>query len=157
MNRVSTGSDNGLSPIRHQDIIQTYAELFSFRPIGTNFSNVFFFIKIQIFSFTKLSENIDCELVVILSRGDDPVYCITALQGPSSMTRQYSNECYTSIGPITLATRFLVQPTGLHAVTTAVIDYLVRPITIQRVIHLRIIDGGWLKLRNTKYYVAGWS
>ena len=40
MNRVSIGSDNGLSPIRRQAIIQTNAGLLSIGPLGTNFSEI---------------------------------------------------------------------------------------------------------------------
>ena len=49
---VSIGSDNGLSPIRHQAIIWFSAELLSNGPLGTNFSEIL--IKIQNFSFTKM-------------------------------------------------------------------------------------------------------
>ena len=40
MNRVSIGSDNGLSPIQRQAIIWTNARLSSVRPLGTNFSEI---------------------------------------------------------------------------------------------------------------------
>ena len=40
MNRVSIGSDNGLSPIRRQAIIYTIAELFSIGTLGANFSEM---------------------------------------------------------------------------------------------------------------------
>ena len=49
--QVSIGSDNGLPPIRHQDIVWTRAGLLSIRPLGTNFSEIL--IKVQNFSFTK--------------------------------------------------------------------------------------------------------
>ena len=42
MNRVSIGSDNGLSPIRRQAIIWTNAGLLSIGPQGTNFSEILF-------------------------------------------------------------------------------------------------------------------
>ena len=48
MNKVGIGSDNGLSPIWCQGIIQTSA----IGPLGTNFSE--FVINIQKFSFTKM-------------------------------------------------------------------------------------------------------
>ena len=48
MNWVSIGSDNGLSPIRRQAIIETKAGLFSIEPLRTNFSEIL--IKIQNFS-----------------------------------------------------------------------------------------------------------
>ena len=38
--RVSTGSDNGLSPIRRQAIIETNAGLVLIETLGTNFSEV---------------------------------------------------------------------------------------------------------------------
>ena len=52
MNWVSIGSYNGLSPIRHQIIIQTNARLLSIGPLGTNVSEIL--IKIINFSFTKI-------------------------------------------------------------------------------------------------------
>ena len=52
MNRVSIGSDNGLSPIRRQAIIEINAVLLPIWPFRTNFSEIL--IKIQNFSFTKI-------------------------------------------------------------------------------------------------------
>ena len=52
LNRVSTGSENGLSPIRHQAIIQINAGILLIRPKGTNFSENR--LKIQKFSFMKM-------------------------------------------------------------------------------------------------------
>ena len=52
VNRVSTGSDNGLSPFQCQAIFWTNAGLLSIGLIGTNFSEIV--IKIQNFSFTKM-------------------------------------------------------------------------------------------------------
>ena len=52
MERVSTVSDNGLSPIRRQAIILTNDGLLSIGPLGTNFSENI--IKIQKYSFTKM-------------------------------------------------------------------------------------------------------
>ena len=46
------GSDNGLSPDRHQAIIWTNAWLLLIGPLGTNFSEIL--IEILIFSFTKM-------------------------------------------------------------------------------------------------------
>ena len=45
------GSDNGLSPGRHQAIIWTNAEILSMRTLGANFSEIL--IEIHIFSFKK--------------------------------------------------------------------------------------------------------
>ena len=52
LNRVSIGSDNGLSPIRRQAIILTNAGLLSIGPLGINFSEIS--IKIRSFSFMKM-------------------------------------------------------------------------------------------------------
>ena len=52
VNRVNTGSDNGLAPIRRQAIIWTNAGLLSIGPSGTNISEIL--IKIQNFSFKKM-------------------------------------------------------------------------------------------------------
>ena len=49
MNQVSIGSDNGLSPGRHQGIILTSADILSIRPQGKYFNEILF--EIQIFSF----------------------------------------------------------------------------------------------------------
>ena len=53
---ISNGSDNGLSPIRRQIIIQTNAGLLSIVPLGTNFIEIL--IKIQSFVFPKMHLNI---------------------------------------------------------------------------------------------------
>ena len=52
MNRVSIGSDNGLSPIRHQAIIWTNTSSLSIGSLATNFSR--FLVKNQTFSFKKM-------------------------------------------------------------------------------------------------------
>ena len=52
VNRVSIGSDNGLSPIRRQAIIWTSAWLLSIEPLGTNFSEIL--TRIRKVSFTKM-------------------------------------------------------------------------------------------------------
>ena len=51
VNCVIIGSGNGLSPERRQATIWTNADIFSIRPLGTNFGEIQ--IKIQNFSFTK--------------------------------------------------------------------------------------------------------
>ena len=53
VNRISIGSDNGLSPIRRRAINLTKARLLSIGPLGTNFRE-FFYIKILNFSFKKV-------------------------------------------------------------------------------------------------------
>ena len=52
VNYTIMGSDNGLSPGRHQAIIWTKAGIFLIGPNGTNFSEII--IEIEIFSFTNL-------------------------------------------------------------------------------------------------------
>ena len=52
VNRVSIGSDNGLSPIRHQAIISTNAGLLTIGPLGITCSDIL--VKMQNFSFTKM-------------------------------------------------------------------------------------------------------
>ena len=49
---TSIGSDNGLSPGRHQAIIRTNAGILLIKPLGTNF--IEFFVEILIFSFKKM-------------------------------------------------------------------------------------------------------
>ena len=46
------GSDDGLSPDRHQAIILTNAEILLIGPLGTNFSEIL--IEIHAFSFKKM-------------------------------------------------------------------------------------------------------
>ena len=46
------GSDNGLSPVRHKDIIWTTAWILLIWPWSTNFTEIF--IKIEQFSFKKM-------------------------------------------------------------------------------------------------------
>ena len=52
MNRASSGSDNGLSPIRRQAIIWTNAGILLIGPLGQ--TSLRFWLKIQNFSFTKM-------------------------------------------------------------------------------------------------------
>ena len=49
---TNTGSDNGLSPERHQAIIRPNAGIFLIRPIATNFGEIL--IEIQTFSSKKI-------------------------------------------------------------------------------------------------------
>ena len=51
-NLTIIGSDNGLSPGRHQAIIWTNAGILLIEPLGTNFSEIF--IEIHTFSFKKM-------------------------------------------------------------------------------------------------------
>ena len=62
VSRVSIGSDNGLSLIRRQAIIEANAGLFSLGPVGTNFS------EIKLFIHENADEIIVCEMAAILSR-----------------------------------------------------------------------------------------
>ena len=52
VNRVSIGSDNGLSPGRSQAIIWTNAGILAIESLGTNFSEIL--IEVHIFSFKKM-------------------------------------------------------------------------------------------------------
>ena len=54
-NLTVIGSDNGLSPERHQAINQTNAVILLIWPLGTNFSEIL--IEINIFSFKKMHLN----------------------------------------------------------------------------------------------------
>ena len=67
VNRISIGSDNGLSHIRRQAIIWTDTGLLSIGPLGTKFSENL--IKIQFFIYKNASENIACEMAAIFSGG----------------------------------------------------------------------------------------
>ena len=49
---TTIGSDNGLSPGRHQTIIWTNAGILSIGHLGTNFSEIL--IEVKIFSFKKM-------------------------------------------------------------------------------------------------------
>ena len=61
------GSDNGLSPERHQAIIWTNAGILLIGPLGTNFSEIL--NKTHIFSFKKNAfESVVCEMSAIFSR-----------------------------------------------------------------------------------------
>ena len=51
-NWVINGSGNGLSPVRHQAITWTNADILSIRPLGTNFTEIR--ITIHNFSFMKM-------------------------------------------------------------------------------------------------------
>ena len=59
---MSTGSYNGLSPIRRQAIIWTSAWLLSIGPFGTKFIDI-----LKLFINENASENIVCEKATILS------------------------------------------------------------------------------------------
>ena len=52
VNWVSIGTGKGLSPVRHQDIIWTIADLLSIVLLGTDFSETL--IGIQAFSFKNM-------------------------------------------------------------------------------------------------------
>ena len=66
-NLTIIGSDNGLSLGRHEAIIWTNAEILSFEPLGTSFSEIL--IKIQnIFIHENAFENVVWKMATILSR-----------------------------------------------------------------------------------------
>ena len=62
------GSDNGLSPGRHQAIIWTNAGTLLIEPLGTNFSEILIGIQIMIFIQENALENVVCEMASIFSR-----------------------------------------------------------------------------------------
>ena len=67
VNRVSIGSNNGLSPGRRQAIIWTNADISSIRTQRAYFNEIAF--EIQIFLFMKMRfEHVVYEMAVILSR-----------------------------------------------------------------------------------------
>ena len=59
MNCVSIGSDNGLSPERHQAIIWISADTLLIGPQGTYFNEIL--LEIQIFSFKKIRFNMSAK------------------------------------------------------------------------------------------------
>ena len=67
-NLTIIGSENGLSPERHQAIIWTNAGILLIVPLGTNFSEIS--IGIQTFSFKKMhfKMSLVCEMASILFR-----------------------------------------------------------------------------------------
>ena len=78
VNRFSIGSDNGLSPIQRQAIIQTNAGFLSIRPLGTNLYDIL--IKIQKFSFTKMHLKVSsARWRPFCHRGDELTSRITSL------------------------------------------------------------------------------
>ena len=82
------GSDNGLSPGRHQAIIWTNAGIWLIGPLGTNFSEIL--IEIYIFSFKKSH--------LKLSLGNWRQFCLglNVLIGPLGTNL---NELWTNIQP----------------------------------------------------------
>ena len=62
------GSDNGLSPGRHQAIIWTNAGILLIEPLGTNFSEINFNWNSNIFIQENALENVVCEMASIFSR-----------------------------------------------------------------------------------------
>ena len=60
------GSDNGLSPRRHQAIIWTNAGILLIGPLGTKFSEIL--VKILSFIQENAFEKVVCEMAAILSR-----------------------------------------------------------------------------------------
>ena len=63
---TSIGSNNGLSPGRHQAIVWTNAGILFTEPSGTNFSEIFLEI-LKIFGQENAFENVVWEMVAILS------------------------------------------------------------------------------------------
>ena len=67
MNWVNIGSDNGLSPGRHQAVTWTDADLLLFGPLWRNLSEIL--INTKLFIHENAFEDIVCKMAVILSRG----------------------------------------------------------------------------------------
>ena len=67
VNRVSIGSDYGLSPFRRQTIIYANAGLLSIGPFGTNHSDIFN-QNTKLFVHKYESEKIVWEMAAILSK-----------------------------------------------------------------------------------------
>ena len=67
LNRVSNGSDNGISLIWRQAIIQTNAVLLSNETLGENIREIL--IKIQYFPFTKMYRISFFKMTAILAKG----------------------------------------------------------------------------------------
>ena len=83
------GSDNGLSPGRHQAITWTKAVSLLIWPLGTNFSEIL--IEIQnIFVQENAFENVVCEMSAILSQ---PQCVYTLLEGNSYQDSLPRNSC----------------------------------------------------------------
>ena len=87
------GSDNGLSPGRHQAIIRTNAGILLIRPLGTNFSEIL--IEILIFSFKKMRLKV--------SSGKCRPFCLglNVLKGVSnvaSISMSWCLQCKTNKG-----------------------------------------------------------
>ena len=69
MNWVIIGLGYDLSPVRHQAITWTNADLLSIRPLGTTFNEIQ--TEIQNFSFMKMwLKLLSAKLAAILSRGE---------------------------------------------------------------------------------------
>ena len=74
LNRVSIGSENGLSPVWRQAITRTNTGLLLIRLLETNFSEIW--IGIISFSFKKIHlKMLSAKMAAILSRGDELTNC----------------------------------------------------------------------------------
>ena len=92
------GSDNGLSPGRHQAIIWTNVGISLIRPLGTNFSEIY--IEICIFSFKKVHLKMSAAkyrpycpgLNVLTPNGPSPSY--HSLIDPQMNSQDESSCCF---------------------------------------------------------------
>ena len=71
LNWFLTGSDNGLSPVRHKAIIWTYDELLLIGPSGTNVSEVW--IEIQQSSYQKTTFHLQNGVQIVPDSWPRPV------------------------------------------------------------------------------------
>ena len=86
VNRISICSDNGLSSIHRQAIIQTNVGLLSIGSLGTNFSEIL--IKIQNFLFTEIHLKISsAKWRTFCPRGDELIKSMTLAH---TVTHHYS-------------------------------------------------------------------
>ena len=69
VNWMGIGPGNGLSPVRHQAITWTNADLLSFGPLRTNFSEIL--IKILTFSFKKMCLKMSSDKLWSFCPGED--------------------------------------------------------------------------------------
>ena len=99
------GSDNGLSPSRRQAIIWTNAGILLFRPLATNFSEIW--IKIYVFSFTKMHLKMSsgkwrpfCLSLNVLRLSVDSIVmpkAVTSLVQIMSVPSHYLNKCWNIV------------------------------------------------------------
>ena len=80
VNYTIIGSDNGLSPDRHQSIIWTSAGILLIGPLGTNFSGIL--IETRTFSFKKMHLNCRLRNGLNVLKTDPSFHVMTSLCSP---------------------------------------------------------------------------